>query len=192
MPDESDPSALTTAALLREVAHLKEAITVRLDATDRALATFQDNLTRVPTEVQKEVGHLREFHDQKFVDIENQLRERSDRRTAEKAAAQEALAAALQAAKELSASQDAANATALDKSQASIDRRLSDLAKLFETSIASVRVEIADLKSRLDKGEGSLGGERGGRTDRRLDTSLFVSIGALILAVLIAAASFLK
>jgi tetrahydromethanopterin S-methyltransferase subunit G len=71
----ADPSALTTAQLWREIASLKELMQARLDATEKGISIAHEDLVRVPTDVQKQVGGLRDIHDQKFVAIAARLEE---------------------------------------------------------------------------------------------------------------------
>jgi hypothetical protein len=77
----ADPSPLTTAALQREVASIFRELTTlkeqsrtelsseikvleaKITAIDKATGVFQENLTRVPTEVQKAVQNLRDLHE---------------------------------------------------------------------------------------------------------------------------------
>lgn len=61
---ESTPASM--ALVIREISTLKdqnelraESIKTRFDAMDKAVTVFSDNLTRVPTDVQKEITHLR-------------------------------------------------------------------------------------------------------------------------------------
>jgi tetrahydromethanopterin S-methyltransferase subunit G len=71
----TDPTALTTAQLWREVSSLKELMQAKLDAMDRAIVIAHDDLVRVPTETQKAVGNLRDLHDEKLAAIDAWLRE---------------------------------------------------------------------------------------------------------------------
>ena len=61
-----DPTVLTTQQLAREIANVKELITGRLDRMDKAQELFENNLTRVPTEVQRAVGTLEALHSVRF------------------------------------------------------------------------------------------------------------------------------
>jgi hypothetical protein len=72
-----DPSALTIATMIREVEHLKdlhegrihaveEMLKTRVDAIDKATTLFETNLTRVPTEVDRQITHLRELLESKL------------------------------------------------------------------------------------------------------------------------------
>src|SRR6478672_11107389 len=74
-----DPTTLTTAALLREIASLKEIVFTRLDAMDRAMMVFSDAITRAPTDVDKQIAHLKELHQEKFESIVKQFSERDAR-----------------------------------------------------------------------------------------------------------------
>jgi hypothetical protein len=167
----ADPTPLTTAMLLREIANLSEKIGIRIDAVEKAQEVFRDNLTRVPTEVQKEVGHLRELHDQMFGDIMAQLIERSDRRVSEKQAAEKALDAALVGQKE-----------STTKSQAATEKQIDSLKEALDKSIGTVKDQIAVINGRLDRGEAGPVAVRERNADRRLDSGLLVSLGSLLVA----------
>lgn len=60
-----DPTLLTTQQLLREMGNLKEVIFTRLDGMDRAILLFQENLTRVPTDTDKQIARLQELQEEK-------------------------------------------------------------------------------------------------------------------------------
>jgi hypothetical protein len=181
----ANPSPLTTAALFREISHLKDSLTVRIDALQRESNLFREDIKRVPTEVQREVGNLKELHEEKIKGVAKQLVDY-------KQVGADALAAALQTTKELTAAQDVANATALEKSQKTIDQRLSDLAKLLESRVDAMRTELATLKSRLDTGEGGSGAVREHTADRRLDTGLIVAVFSVLVAAAAIAVALIK
>lgn len=178
----ADPTPLTTAMLLREIANLSEKVAIRIDGLEKAQATFETNLTRVPTEVQKEVGHLKALHEQRFDDFEAQLSERSDRRMSEKKAAEDALAAALQAQKELAAAQDSANAAAITKSQDATDKQVDAIKAMVGANFKSLDDKIAIINGRLDRGEAGPVAVRERNTERRLDSGLLIAIGSMLLA----------
>src|SRR5678816_2500369 len=95
-----DPTLLTTQQLIREMSNLKEVIFTRLDAMDRAMIVFTDQITRVPSDVDKQVGQLKELHQEKFAGVEKQFAERDIRTRQDAQAGKDNIAAALQAAKE--------------------------------------------------------------------------------------------
>src|SRR5688572_12559693 len=61
----SDPTPLTTAQILREINSLEKL----MDAIEKAVTVAHENLVRVPTEVDKAIGHLRELMLEKFLTI---------------------------------------------------------------------------------------------------------------------------
>src|SRR6185503_2831523 len=74
-----DPTVLTTQQLQREVAALKEIIFTRLDANDKAVQLLHEDVTRVPTDTDKQIAHLKELHEEKFDSIDQQIKERDAR-----------------------------------------------------------------------------------------------------------------
>jgi hypothetical protein len=61
----SDPTELTLATIFREVESLKELAFTRIDSIEQAIRLFNENLTRVPTALDKESARLKEsFTDQ--------------------------------------------------------------------------------------------------------------------------------
>ena len=110
-----DPTALTTAQLLRELSSLREVLDTRLDAMDKATALLADTVNRTPTEIEKQISRLRELTDERFSSIDKQFAERDVRTEQAAKASKEALDAALLAAKELVSQQNEANAAAADK-----------------------------------------------------------------------------
>jgi hypothetical protein len=180
----ADPTPLTTAMLLREIANLSEKMNIRLDAMDKAMVLFQENLTRVPTEVQKEVGHLRQLAEQKFAEFHAILDERSDRRAVEKMAADAALSAALQAQKELATAQDTANLAALEKSQNATDKQIDSIKAMVVSGFKALDDKIAVINGRLDRGEGVLGGGHSRQTELRLNAMMIVAIAAAAVGII--------
>ena len=63
-----DPTSLTTQQLWREIASLKELLFNEIGAIKDAIKIAHDDLVRVPTDVQKQVGALRELIFQKISD----------------------------------------------------------------------------------------------------------------------------
>ena len=145
----ADPSALTTAMLLREVSNLEEKINVRLEGMDKAMTIFSNNITRVPTDTDKQIGHLKELHDEKFNSIQIQFQER-DRRSEQSAiSAKVAVDAALQAAKELGNEQNKSAALAISKSEAATTKQIDQQGELLRNMEKALNERIDDLKNRL-------------------------------------------
>ena len=68
-----DPTVLTTQQLVREIAALKEVVFTRLDGMDRAILIFNENITRVPTDTDKQIQHLRELLQSKLEEIVKEM-----------------------------------------------------------------------------------------------------------------------
>lgn len=147
--------------LLRELASLNaifteriQSIGVRLDAMDKAQALFHENLTRVPTEVDKAISHLKELHanvfrerfetvDERFTSVQVQFRE-LDKRTEQLARAGEtALTAALNAQKEGAAQQYSAFGEATNKAELAFIKQIDQLVTLFQTGMKAFDEKVA-------------------------------------------------
>lgn len=83
-----DPTSLTTAALMHEIEVMKETVFrenlslekllgQRLAEMEKAVKVAHDDLVRVPTDVQKQVGALRDLHDETFNRIEQKIKDES-------------------------------------------------------------------------------------------------------------------
>lgn len=188
---DPDPSALTTQAILREIASLKELVFTRIDAMDKAMVLFNDNIVRVPTDVDKQVGNLHRLIDEQFnvVDrrfettgeqfrgIQVQFSERDDRVSESATAATTAVNAALQAQKE-----------AAGKSEQGTAEQLNQLRLLLQTAASGLGDKNDDLKERVTRiesfGIGTTAATTTHQVDRGFSTYvLFAVVSALIAAV---------
>jgi hypothetical protein len=157
----ADPTPMTTHALQREAAALKELIFTRLDAMDKAVELFSGNLTRVPTDVDKQVQNLKELHSERFnrVDtrfngIQDQFAERDKRTDQVSKDSKVAVDAALQAAKELGNEQTRASALAIAKSETATAKQLDQIGLTLQNSQGALNDKIDDLRTRLTGLEG--------------------------------------
>jgi len=115
----------------------------RIDAMDKAQALFETNLTRVPTEVEKQVAHLKELHEEKFSSIQTQFIERDARSDQTSKDAKVAVDAALQAAKE-----------AVAKSETSTIKQIDQMTGMIQASNKGIDDKFQDVKDRLTRNEG--------------------------------------
>lgn len=150
----TDPTFLTTQQLLREYTSLKELVFTRLDAMDKAMELFNANITRVPTDTDKQISHLKELHDEKFEGVEKQFKERDVRTEQSAIATKIAVDAALQAQKEAASAQNDSNAAAIAKSEAATTKQIDGIVALIASNNKGLDEKIADIKGRLDRGEG--------------------------------------
>jgi hypothetical protein len=197
-----DPTLLTTQQLLRELSSLREILDARLDAMDRAAEVLSETVNRTPTAIQTAVAGLQAVYDERFRSVQTQLSDRSetldqrfasiaqqfterDVRTDQAATASaSALAAALQAAKEAVFEQAQAAAKAAEKTELSFTKQIDQIQLQIKTSGDASNDRIAELKERIDRGEGQDTGATGQRAETRLNTGTVISIGLLVLAVL--------
>jgi hypothetical protein len=179
-----DPTLLTTQQLLRELAALRELLEARLDGMDRATALLSETVNRTPTVIQTEIAHVREVDDERFRSISQQFAERDVRTDQAAKASNEALDAALLAAKELVAQQNEANAAAADKAEQSTIKQIDQIGIRIDTMQKALDDRLTELKERIDRGEGSSSGASEYRTERRLDLGQVVAVIAVIVAVL--------
>lgn len=151
-----DPSALTTQQLVRENFWLREllearmgGIEERIDAGDKAVSLLQAFTDRTPTtkDVQHEVIALREVVMEKFASI-NTTFSQNDK----------ALTAALQAQEKQAIATNDSNNKAISKMEDNFTNLIEQGRELLIATKSNTDVQINDIKSRLDKGEGSSGG----------------------------------
>jgi hypothetical protein len=155
-----DPTALTTEMILRELSSLEKRISVRLDGVEKANETFQDNLTRVPTEVDKAMHGLRDLHAselaglrdlllEKFRGIGTQISERDAQGERTARDNKVAIDAALSAQKEAVNEQNKSNALANTKMEASFTKQIDQLGDLVRSMTNGLSDKIDDMKARV-------------------------------------------
>jgi hypothetical protein len=164
-----DPSPLTIQMIWREIAALKELLTSELDALNKAIDVSHEDLVRVPTDVQKQVGAVKELLLEKIesvakttaidvANLEKQFETIEKQRIEQKTDTRVAVDDALKAAKELVFQQNQANSMANAKSEAAFSKHIEQLATLVTSEKNASNDRITDLKERLDKSEGKSGG----------------------------------
>jgi hypothetical protein len=134
--------------------------------------------------IMSQIENLRAVDSEKFEAISIRFTER-DLRTEQ--AAQEgrtSLAAAFAAAKEAVSEQNKANVQAIAKSEVATQKQIDAMGLLMTTSNKSLEDKIADLKGRLDRGEGRNTGSTEARADRRLDIGSVLQALAVIATII--------
>jgi hypothetical protein len=175
---------LTTEELRRDVSALREILQARLDGMDRAAVVLSDTVTRTPTAIQTAISHLKELHDEKFSSIELQFLERDVRTGQAATASAQALAAALQAAKEAVFEQAQAAAKAADKTELSFTKQIDLLLAQIKALSDTFTDRLAELKERIDRGEGTASGQQDFRAERRLDTGQLLTVAIVVIGVI--------
>lgn len=151
-----DPSVLTTDAILRAVQAERDWVTAQVDVLrerlhgiDRATEVLSQTINRTPTEIQKEVTHLRELSNERFESVALQFKERDTRQEREARDNKVAVDAAFAAQKEAAAKQNESNTLAISKSEASTAETITKLAELFRSTTDALSDKIDDVKLRL-------------------------------------------
>ena len=158
-----DPSDLTVSMITREVASTRALLETRIAAVEKASDVFRENLTRVPTEVDKAIDRLRELVTLQVRSIETQISD-MELRFKERATEMDtrlqqrfessgvALAAASVAAeKAISAALSAADRSvqnALGAASAAVTKSDQSTEKRFET-VDAIRLTLADAQTKL-------------------------------------------
>ena len=68
--ESSDPTALTTQSIYREIQNLERFLTVKIEAVESEVKLFRDDQVRVPTELDKRTGQLQSLIVEKFAGVE--------------------------------------------------------------------------------------------------------------------------
>src|SRR5450755_1766157 len=105
-----DPTDRTTEQLNQAIGNLKALIETRLDGMDIATQLLATTVNHVPSEVDEQVGHLKELHDGRFTSMEQMIAQRFLDN-------QKAVDAAFAAQKEAVAEQNKSIALSNDKSE---------------------------------------------------------------------------
>jgi len=170
-----DPTLLTTEALVREVGHLRELLTARLDGLEDRLDSYQEahaekHRSRA-SEVEKEVQHLTELVAERFAGIQAQLLERESRYEESNRSSKEAVSTALAAQKEAAA-----------KAEVATKEQLASLKSETGTVVTSLEGRITNVKELLTTARGR---------DAGLETALsrtFTIVSIVVAVVAVAAA----
>ena len=172
-----DPSSLTTQQLWREILNLRELLESRIISIEKSIEVAHDDLVRVPTDVQKQVGNLKELHDEKFRSIQVQFDERDTRTEQKDRDTKIAIDAAFQSA-----------SLAVAKSEAVTTKQIDQQGTLIQTTAGGLSGQIGDLKERLTRLESQGIGEKGGRTSQQQ----MITWVLMIIVALISIAAFFR
>jgi hypothetical protein len=134
---------------------------LRIDAVERAAHVFEENLNRVPTNLDREIHRLEALFAERLSAVGIRIDTFHTLADALRANAKEAVAAALVALKEMTAVQHAAYAAAVDKGEAATTKEIDGIKVLIASTSKAFDTEISNLTDRLNRGEGALVGGKG-------------------------------
>jgi len=188
-----DPTVLTTAQLVRtvqaerdyvdgQIAVLRE----RLRGIDVATIVLNETVNRVPTDMQKEIGHIVGLMEEKFRSVATQFTERDTRSERESKDNKVAVDAAFAAQKEAASEQNKSNTLAISKSETATSETINKLAELFATTTDALGDKIDDVKARVGSIESAKQAVFETRATGTASSSLAVQVLSLLLAVIVA------
>jgi hypothetical protein len=133
---DPDPTLLTTENLRREIANLKEIVEIRLSASSDARVALHDLILA-------KLDVLANVTSQQFISINDKFAEKD-----------KAVSVGLSAQKEAAAAQQDSNTSATLKMEDNFTKLLDQGRELLSEVRRNTDVQISDIKSRLDKGQG--------------------------------------
>jgi hypothetical protein len=176
-----DQLEVRQSARERELEASIKLVNTRLEGMDKATDLRLAAINNVPDLIEAAVSHIEHLMDEKLNSIDLRFIERDTRTSQAAETSQKALDAALLAAAALVNQQNEANATAATVQTLSFTKQIDQIIVLTERQQKSSDDRLAELKERIDRGDGSSAGIRDSRTDSRASNSQVV---ALIVAVL--------
>jgi len=178
----SDPSTLTTQQLWREVLNLRELLESRISSIEKSIQVAHEDLVRVPTDVQKQVGNLKQLHEEKFNSVAIQFAERDTRIAQKDRDTKIAIDAAFQSA-----------SMAVAKNEVVMSKQLDQITALIQTETRALSGQIDDLKQRVTRIEGMGVGAITAQTNQSVtktaeqaSSSYTVTVISLVVGTLIA------
>jgi hypothetical protein len=164
-PPVPDPTILTTEALGRAMSSMRDYVDGQLGIRDErfrgidtATRVLNETVNRVPTDMQQEIGHIREVMDEKFSSVGMRFVERDTRSERESRDNKVAVDAAFAAQKEAASEQNKSNTLAISKSEMATAETLNKLAELVATQLSALSEKVDDLKERVTRAESNAEG----------------------------------
>jgi Holliday junction resolvasome RuvABC endonuclease subunit len=183
----SDPTALTTEALLREISHLEKQIDIRLTAMDRAVEVFKSDLVRVPTELDRRLIQIKELVFERFSAIDVQFNsidksfiERDVRNLQSIESSKTAISTALTAQKALASDHIIALSAAINKSEQHTTNQLEQQRTVLISVEKTLSDKINDVSDRMNRWEG-VGSGKG-----QISAPLWAMAASVLMALMIA------
>lgn len=159
IPDHAASESVSMSVFRNELGWLRQLLETRLDAMDRASIVLSENLNRLPTTLDREIGKVSALTNEKFAAMERLVAEREKQRDMITIAARDAVASALAAAKEAVNKAETSNEKRFDSVEQFRGTLSDQAARLMprievDNRMLSMNEKIADLGARLDKNEG--------------------------------------
>ena len=150
---DPDPTSRTVDLLNQSVEEIRRDIGVRTTIREREHATLQEL-------IETKIKGIEDISEEKFAGITLQFKERDTRTVQAAETSQKALDAALLAAAALVNQQNEANATAATVQTLSFTKQIDQIIVLTERSQKAFDDRLAELKERIDRGDGNTSGSK--------------------------------
>lgn len=160
-----DPTALTADLVDKAVKGLREILETRMNGVDREIIELQTSVRLRPHEIEVQITHLKDLHDEKFKGIETRISERDDLRKQAATDAKVGIDAALASAEKLVKASNDSFALSVDKSERATNELLKQQAENQKNTSIALDDKIVGLKERLDRIEGAAVGAISAKTD---------------------------
>jgi hypothetical protein len=157
----------------REITMLKELVYARIDGVESNLHSFQEAITRVPTEVQKAIEGLRELTNERVRSIDERFHAREG-----------FLASQFDAAREIAAEQIRSSNIAIGKSETAFARQIEQLSVLLNQQDKATNDKVYELRNRLTLIEGMSQGGVNRNVESRQGIATAISIIVAAVAVI--------
>ena len=183
-----DQAWVERSEMREHVADQVRVLQQRLEDMDRASELLSSQTLRVPSEVDRQVGHVREVHAEKFASIANQFAERDHRSERESRDNKVAVDAAFAALKEAAAEQNKSNTLAISKSEIATTEAINKLEQLVQAALKGLEGKISDMTDRINRIETSVVGlaqQRAGATGNQYAIYMVVLAMAAIAGIVI-------
>lgn len=214
-PDSApDPSVYTQEAIARAAKANRDymdgqyaVMRQRMDDRDEAVKVLNETVTRVPTDVQKAVGHLHELTDErfgsakeradadvrltmeKFQSVQTQFRERDERAARESRDNKIAVDAAFAAQEKLAVQQNEGNQVAIKKSENSTNETINKNQESAAAANKALSEKFDDLKDRVNRMESiRVGGQEAVAEKRQASGAVYAAVGfgiSILLALIV-------
>lgn len=189
--DRPDPTVLTTQQMIRAVSAERdyvngqlEVLRERLAGIDRATVVLNETVNRTPTEIQREIEHVRELTTEKFASVDKQFAERDIRQERESRDNKIAVDAAIVAQKEAAAAQDRANQKAIDKSELATTETMKAFADLFRSTTDGIKERLTALELSIGEITSAATGGKEKVASSKENLALVVSVAVMVVLVL--------
>lgn len=162
----------------------RDVIATRFDGVDARFAQLHREFDKVPEQTKVFTDNLGMLMQEKFDSIQVQFKERDVRVEQTARDTKVAVDAALQAAEKARTSSNESFALSIAKSENATTKQIDQTAAQMTTSMGSSALQIADLKERLTRIEGTGVGAQATRNDNRLLFGVLIAAVGMIIGII--------